>query len=85
MSFWDNLIGWFGGSIFGSEGCDFGSQNSFDDSCSINPANGLPMVGGCGGIDVEGNIFGTDLQHDSIGSSSGEDMFNDTWHSSPFE
>ena len=29
--------------------------------CLINPATGLPMVGGCGGVDVGGNPFGTDL------------------------
>lgn len=30
---------------------------SFDDSSSINPANGLPMVGN---LDIHGNAFGTD-------------------------
>lgn len=85
MSFFDNLISWFGGSIFDSEGCDFASQSSAEDGCSINPANGLPMIGGYGGVDVEGNTWGTDVQHDSIESSSGNDMFNATWHSSPFE
>lgn len=27
---------------------------------SVNPANGLPMIGGMGGIDVAGNVFGMD-------------------------
>jgi len=26
---------------------------------AINPANGMPMVGGTGGIDIEGNPYGT--------------------------
>lgn len=30
-----------------------------DDSC-INPANGLPMVNGCGGTDIQGNPYGID-------------------------
>ncbi|MBB3349805.1 hypothetical protein [Sphingomonas sp. BK069] len=28
---------------------------------ALNPANGLPMTGGIGGVDVLGNTFGTDL------------------------
>jgi len=54
----------------------------FDDSDSssvINPASGLPMIGGMGGLDVEGNAFGTD-SHD-IASNMFEDtcdsIFND--------
>ncbi len=30
------------------------------DSFSVNPANGMPMIGGMGGIDIYGNTFGTD-------------------------
>jgi hypothetical protein len=42
----------------------------FDDDC-INPATGLPMVGGIGGVDVAGNPYGT----------SGDDFssFDDTF------
>ena len=37
------------------------SQEPSDhDESVINPANGLPMIGGMGGVDVEGNTFGTD-------------------------
>jgi len=49
----------------------------FDDSDSstvINPASGLPMIGGMGGLDAEGNVFGTD-SHD-IASDMFEDPFN---------
>jgi len=42
-----------------------GTDPSSDDN-AINPANGLPMVGGDGGIDVEGNPYGTDHHHDSF-------------------
>jgi hypothetical protein len=36
----------------------------------INPANGQPMVGGMGGVDIEGNPYGTDFtsqgEHDAM-------------------
>lgn len=40
-------------------------EDSYGNDLSINPANGLPMVGA---IDVEGNPFGTDMSHDMHGS-----------------
>lgn len=36
------------------------SHDWFDDDSAINPATGLPMVGGIGGFDVAGNAYGTD-------------------------
>ncbi len=39
------------------------------DSFAINPANGLPMAGRNGGIDIEGNPFGTNFSHDQINAS----------------
>jgi hypothetical protein len=47
------------------------------DSLSVNPATGLPMIGGEGGVDVEGNPFGTDL-HDTFDDplNSMDDSFN---------
>ncbi|MEE1980251.1 hypothetical protein [Shewanella xiamenensis] len=30
----------------------------------INPATGLPMIDGIGGVDAAGNIFGDDRTHD---------------------
>jgi hypothetical protein len=51
----------------------FGAS-SFDDF-AVNPANGLPMIGGTGGVDIEGNPFGTDFSHDYMTSSS----FDDSW------
>lgn len=35
------------------------ATSSIDDYC-VNPATGLPMVGGMGGIDVHGKPFSTD-------------------------
>lgn len=57
---------------------------TFDDN-AINPANGLPMIGGIVGVDVEGNPFGLDssdsfdntsLFDDSISSLSDDSMNN---------
>jgi len=50
-------------------------------SCAINPANGLPMMG-C--VDIAGNFYGSDSSHhvfqdDSFLSSN---MFDDTFSSS---
>jgi hypothetical protein len=44
----------------------------FEDN-AINPANGLPMVCGTGGVDVAGNPYGTD---DSFNSCSIDDSFS---------
>lgn len=64
--------------------------SSFDDF-AVNPANGLTMVGGTGGVDIEGNPFGTDFSHDQMASSSFDDSwsiadssssFDDSWSSS---
>jgi hypothetical protein len=41
------------------------SSNEYD----INPANGLPMVGGMAGLDTAGNQFGCDSTHDFSRSS----------------
>ncbi len=40
------------------------SMDSSIDDHAINPANGLPMVNGMGGIDIAGNPYGTDFSHD---------------------
>ena len=40
-----------------------------DDDVS-NPANGLPMIGGFAGVDIEGNLYGTDLSHDAYTENS---------------
>lgn len=37
----------------------------------INPANGLPMIGELGGVDVVGNPYGTDSLSCTPGAGSG--------------
>lgn len=54
------------------------SLSSSDDGCSINPANGLPMIGGNGGLDIHGNPYGFS-GHDPFSSSS---SLSDSWSSS---
>lgn len=76
-----SIFSWFTGlfsdtSAGSTKGTDIGHDpisSGIDDS-AINPVNGLPMVGGEGGVDVEGNPFGTDFSHDTI-SSSFDDSF----------
>ncbi|MGF1748476.1 hypothetical protein [Vibrio cionasavignyae] len=48
---------------------------TFDDN-AINPATGLPMVGGFGGVDVEGNPFGTDSSDSFDNTSVFDDSFS---------
>ena len=72
MSIWNTLFAWFGSTA----GADMSSSDSgfspFDDHhhCDINPTTGLPMLGECGGIDIAGNLFGLDLHHDDMWSST---------------
>jgi len=60
-------------------------HDSFNDLSEINPATGLPMIGGIAGIDVAGNPYGfdnNDMHHDD----SISDMHNnDDWHRSSFD
>ena len=39
--------------------------HSADDSAT-NPANGLSMVGGCSGLDLCGNLYGSDFNNDGF-------------------
>ena len=64
MSFWNSVLNWFG-----FDAPDFASYH--DDGCDINPASGLPMVGGCGGVDITGSPYGIDTHHDDSSTSSG--------------
>jgi len=66
------LFSWFG-SWF-SDGLDHSETE-------INPASGLPMVGGTGGVDIEGNPYGMD-NHDDAFDSTISDSFNDAFDSS---
>ena len=60
--FWlDKIFSWFSFGSPDDSGCNSvpGLQ---DETCTINPASGLPMVGGCGGVDVVGNPYGINMQ-----------------------
>ena len=73
MTLWNSVLNWFG-----FDEPDLSSH--YDDDCHINPVSGLPMVGGCGGFDIEGNPYGTDLHQDAFGlsGSSLDDSFSDS-------
>jgi hypothetical protein len=59
-----------------------------DHDFSVNPANGLLMIGRSVGVDIEGNTFGTDFSHDCLSSACFDDSFSsglsseDNWNSS---
>ncbi|WP_044413445.1 hypothetical protein [Thiomicrospira microaerophila] len=50
MGLFSSLAGWFGNN----------DTVSSVEATEINPANGLPMIGGMGGVDVAGNPYGID-------------------------
>ncbi|GAL20073.1 hypothetical protein JCM19235_4273 [Vibrio maritimus] len=60
---------------------DFTNQSNIDDENTfINPATGLPMVGGIGGLDAMGNPYGYDslsqgTYPDDTSSSTAESAF----------
>lgn len=82
MLWLDKIFGWFN---FGSPD-DSGSDSIpglQDETCTINPASGLPMAGGCGGVDVAGNPYGMNMQdsgsHTTSWDNSSSDL--DSWDS----
>lgn len=46
------------------------------DSYDINPANGLPMMGGMAGLDIAGNTYGVDSTHDFSTSSFDDSSYS---------
>ncbi|MBE0471145.1 MAG: hypothetical protein IBX55_16745 [Methyloprofundus sp.] len=82
MGLFNTLFGWFGTS-----------STDYSIESSVNPANGLPMMGGIGGVDVEGNPYGTDLHNDTFNDFGSMDdtlssMFDDSFSDSlsdPFD
>ena len=77
---WDDATSISGSARMGS---------SFFDDFAVNPANGLPMIGGMAGMDMAGNPFATDYLHDHSSSSLCDDSFtlgcsglDDIWTSS---
>jgi hypothetical protein len=70
------LFGWLNSlfddadtTYFSLNPCESESTLFIEDSVS-NPANGLPMIGGVAGIDVMGNLYGTDSLCDSSWDST---------------
>jgi len=50
--------------------CSSSSTSNCDDYTAINLANGLTVVLGKYGVNIEGNTFGTDFNQDDIFSFS---------------
>lgn len=76
--FWrNNMFNWFF-NLFknNSDAEEYGIDSDIgiedDMDTVINPANGMPMIGGSGGIDIEGNPYGTDDSFNGI-----DDPFDD--------
>lgn len=83
MTFWNKLFDWLNGPVgTDSEGSSFEVADSAFDCPLVNPATGLPMIDGGGGLDVEGNPFGADLhQLDDSWSTSSAAFSDDSWMS----
>lgn len=76
MGLWNAFCGLFS---TGSDSTDIGCDSTMNGGCDINPATGLPMIGDCGGLDVGGSPYGTDIHDDSWDSSSSS--FGDSFSS----
>ena len=84
-----SLFSWFSKWFSNAELNSNSSENvsyattSYHDDFAVNPASGLPMIGGMTGLDIEGNPYGTDL-HDSFEHTSALDM-NDSFPSNTWD
>lgn len=85
MGIWNSLFTWLTANSgnTNNSGIDIFETTLGND---INPANGLPMIAGCCGVDIEGNPYGTDSHHDDSWTSAStnwdEDFANPSWDSS---
>lgn len=79
MGLWNTFCGLFS-TDSDSADIDCGSS-TMNGGCDINPATGLPMISDCGGVDVGGSPFGTDI-HDDSWSTSSMDFSDDSWTTS---
>ena len=77
---WSFIKSLFSSSTDVSTGHDLSSSiDSF--GSTINPATGLPMISGSGGVDVQGNPFGVDLHsHHTIETTN--TTIDHSWESS---
>lgn len=73
MSIWNSLLGWLWASGADTPCAVPETLPGPDVDGSVNPATGLPMVGGGAGVDVAGNPFGIDVHARHTGSG---------WHDS---
>ena len=61
------------------------SSRQFLDLSTVNPATGLPMIGGMGGLDAAGNAFGFG-DDDTLLNDTVSDLHNDdSWHRYSFD
>lgn len=67
----------------GSEKDPLGLGMGSKEMMAINPANGMPMVGGMGGIDLMGNLWGQSDSLDNQDSHCSEVCFSDLFDSGP--
>lgn len=55
-------------------------DNFFRNECmAVNPANGMPMIGGIGGVDITGNLWGQSDTFDDHGHYSSVDHSADSF------
>lgn len=69
MGIWNRICGFFG---IGADD----HLSSPGGGCDINPATGLPMIDGIGGVDVGGSPFGSDIHETSHFDSGIIDSFS---------
>jgi len=67
------IFGWFADLFSSDVNSPSIAKESYLDDFAVNPANGLPMVGGTGGVGIEGNPYGFDFSRDQMVSSSFDD------------
>lgn len=80
--FW-GWLGWSEDDTFsGGQESTLGTTNSC--CCDVNPATGLPMINECGGVDVAGNPYGVNLDHNDHWPSCDTGTSMDTNSSAPF-
>lgn len=84
MAFWNDIFDWLGWS--GHSHDDSGGADSItisheppDNHVCVNPATSLPMLNGCGGLDVGGSPFGVDIHHHGDALSSSCSYSTDDW------
>ena len=88
MAFWNNFFGWFGWGGYseddssGEGSLEVGCEPPDSPVCLVNPATGLPMLNGCGGLDAGGSPFGMDIHHHEEPFSSLSSYSTDDWPTS---